>query len=109
MTVPEFEVEIPFEPPHYDTVTSIKRMGDSFLSASRDKNIKRWDADGNETHNIMNAHQDWINALETDAEESHLYSAAKDGKIRIWRVKNVLECSCELALHQSSVNCLARI
>lgn len=33
----------------------------------------------------MNAHNDQINALETDITQTSLYSASKDGIVKVWR------------------------
>ena len=111
LSIPDFETLPPFTPPHYDTVTAITAIQNTILSGSRDKNIKRWSLDSTEvnTGNIIGAHQDWVNALETDFEDTHTYSAGKDGKIRVWHVNDVLECVTELKEHTSSVNCLAKI
>ena len=38
-----FETLQPFEPPHFDAVTSLALLDDSLISGSRDKNLRCWD------------------------------------------------------------------
>lgn len=43
------------------------------------------------------AHNDWINCLETSAETRELYSGSKDGAVKVWAMKNDrLTCMAKL-------------
>ena len=36
---------------------------------------------------VMGAHSDWINTLETDIDQKELYSGSKDGIVKVWKIK----------------------
>jgi WD40 repeat protein len=77
------------EPPHQDVVTTLKFMGDTLISGSRDKSLMAWDPKtysylGTE---VKGAHNDWINTLESDIEGKYLYSGGKEGVVKIWQKK----------------------
>jgi WD40 repeat protein len=80
----------PLEPPHFDVVTSLKVLDDTLISGSRDKNLRCWDYSSlqNKYADVMQAHSDWINILETDCDRSELYSGGKDGVVKVWKIKN---------------------
>ena len=67
---------MPFEPPHFDAVTSLAVLDQNIISGSRDKNIRWWNYfDSSIKHqDIMGAHSDWINTLQTDSEGREMYS-----------------------------------
>ena len=60
------------QPPHFDVVTSLAMLGHGSLlvSGSRDKNLRLYDLQNPvafpEVSNVLNAHNDHINVLETD-------------------------------------------
>lgn len=107
-----FEILSPFEPPHFDAVTSLQVIDDTLISGSRDKNLRCWDYShlNNNNSDVYQAHTDWINALETDADKHELYSGGKDGVVKVWKIKKN-KLSCQAALSQSSggINTLCRI
>jgi hypothetical protein len=35
----------------------------------------------------MQAHNDWINTLETDHDHREMYSGSKDGIVKVWKMK----------------------
>ncbi len=46
----------------------------------------------------MQAHSDWINAMETDYEKKEMYSGGKDGVVKVWRIrKRKLKCMAGLS------------
>jgi WD40 repeat protein len=95
-----FEILSPFEPPHFDAVTSLAIVDDTLVSGSRDKNLRCWDYShlNNNNSDVMQAHTDWINSLETDAENHELYSGGKDGVVKVWKIKkNRLNCQAALS------------
>jgi len=57
----------PFEPPHFDVVTSLSIVRDNLVSGSRDKNLRLWSLDHpiNNLRSTSYAHQDWINVTES--------------------------------------------
>ena len=58
----------------------------------------------------MQAHSDWINTLETDCDNTELYSGCKDGIVKVWRVKNKkLKCMASLANAPASVNAICKV
>jgi WD40 repeat protein len=58
----------------------------------------------------MQAHSDWVNALETDKQKKELYSCSKDGVVKVWRMKQKkLKCMAALAGGGGSVNCITAI
>ena len=94
-----FETQRPFEPPHFDAVTSLAQLqDDSLISGSRDKNLRCWDtksmASMSTCPGVMQAHSDWINTLETDHDRKMMYSGCKDGIVKVWKMKNKqLQCN----------------
>jgi len=78
----------PFEPPHYDVVTSLAIVNDHLISGSRDKNLRLWSLD-NAAINLKHtsyAHQDWVNAIEANSLHNMVYSGSRDGAIKVWGV-----------------------
>jgi WD40 repeat protein len=46
----------------------------------------------------MQAHSDWINAMETDYDKKEMYSGGKDGVVKVWRIrKRKLKCMAGLS------------
>ena len=90
------------EPPHFDTVTSLASLGNTVISASRDKHFRFWDpATGGSKFPPVAAHPDWVNTLNSiyiyiyiiaDPQEGYLYSGGKEGGIKIWKMEADLEC-----------------
>ena len=101
----------PYEPPHFDTVTSLAIYQNSIVSGSRDKNLRRWDLAGETPYpTVLTAHNDWVNHLGVSFEGDCVYSAGKEGKIRVWQdVDSILVCVGEVPGHASSVNCLVSL
>jgi WD40 repeat protein len=96
------------EPPHFDAVTSLAMYQGALISGSRDKNLRRWDLEGDSSYStVLSAHTDWINALAASSDDRLLYSAGKDSKIRAWRNDEEFNCVGEMSGHTTSVNCLA--
>jgi len=101
----------PFEPPHFDAVTSLAITKDHLISGSRDKNLRLWSLD----HSIQNlkstsyAHQDWINDIETNTAQNLLYSGSKDGTIKVWTVNRKLRCISDINAHSQSVNSICKL
>ena len=59
------------QPPHFDVVTSLAMMnnGSTLVSGSRDKNLRLYNLSNPafpEISNVLTAHNDHINVLETD-------------------------------------------
>jgi WD40 repeat protein len=59
------------QPPHFDVVTSLAMMnnGSTLVSGSRDKNLRLYNLSNPafpESSNVLTAHNDHINVLETD-------------------------------------------
>eukprot|EP01017_Pseudomicrothorax_dubius_P041880 TRINITY_DN6761_c0_g1_i7.p1 TRINITY_DN6761_c0_g1~~TRINITY_DN6761_c0_g1_i7.p1 ORF type:complete len:267 (+),score=58.19 TRINITY_DN6761_c0_g1_i7:59-802(+) len=106
------EAMSPFEPPHFDTVTSLALVNDYLVSGSRDKNLKLWRVD-TAIHNLKftaYAHQDWINTLESDDNTGLLYSGSRDGRIKVWCAeKEKLRCLNDLNSHQQAVNSIIKL
>mmetsp|Transcript_25840 Transcript_25840/g.45649 ORF Transcript_25840/g.45649 Transcript_25840/m.45649 type:complete len:909 (+) Transcript_25840:1667-4393(+) len=103
-----YETMKSLDPPHFDAVTSLAMYQGSLISGSRDKNLRRWDLEGEASYStVLSAHTDWINALATSPDDKLLYSAGKDSKIRAWRNDIEFNCVGEMSGHASSVNCLA--
>ena len=62
--------------------------GSTLVSGSRDKNLRLYDLTKNgfpELSGSLNAHNDYINALETDNSQQFLYSGSRDGIIKVWQ------------------------
>jgi WD40 repeat protein len=89
MNIKTLETLQPFEPPHFDVVTSLSILEDSLISGSRDKNLRCWDYRNiqNKNSDCMLAHNDWINTLETDIDHKEMYSGCKDGIVKVWKMK----------------------
>jgi WD40 repeat protein len=107
-----FETLAPFEPPHFDAVTSLAILDNTLVSGSRDKNLRCWDYSNlsNRYSDVMQAHSDWINALETDFENKEMYSGGKDGVVKVWRSKNSkLKCMASLSSNSGGINTLCKI
>lgn len=103
-----------FEPPHFDVVTSLAVLEDSLISGSRDKNLRGWDYQtfsNKHSMDVMQAHTEWINALETDHENKEMYSASKDGIVKVWKIKQKqLKCVASLATpSNASINTICKI
>ena len=95
MSLHTFETLQPFEPPHFDAVTSLALLDDSLISGSRDKNLRCWDYKNSMNKDfIVNAHSDWINTLETDHLHKEMYSGSKDGIVKVWRCPNKTKLKC---------------
>lgn len=107
-----FETLQPFEPPHFDAVTSLSLINNTLVSGSRDKNLRCWDFSNpaNKYSDVMQAHSDWVNTLCTDFEKKEMYSGSKDGIVKVWKVKNKkLKCMASLGYNTSSVNSICNI
>jgi len=63
----------------------------------------------------MNAHNDWINALDTDISGRQLFSGSKDGVVKVWRQSEdtygdlVCKAKLEGNASDSSVNAICKI
>ncbi len=58
----------------------------------------------------MQAHSDWINAMETDVDKKEMYSGGKDGVVKVWRIKKrKLKCMAALCSNSGGINCLSKI
>lgn len=102
----------PFEPPHFDVVTSLSILDNTLVSGSRDKNLRCWDYSNlqNKYSDVMQAHSDWINALETDSDKKEMYSGGKDGVVKVWKIKKKkLKCMAALSSNSGAINCLSKI
>lgn len=102
------EIQV-YEPAHGNIITSIGKYGDNLVTAGRDSCIKQWDPLGNCLSSIGNSHTDWINCLEVDHMNRHLYSGGKEGKIKVWRGTENLKMVGELLGLNSSVLCISSI
>lgn len=110
LNLSNFEILKPYESVHTDTITSLATYKNNLVSASRDKNIKKWDISENVNYPvILNAHNDWVNCVSTDNNQKNLYSSGKEGKIKVWRGQNSIRCVGEIPGHPSSVNCMASL
>mmetsp|Transcript_48873 Transcript_48873/g.35971 ORF Transcript_48873/g.35971 Transcript_48873/m.35971 type:complete len:96 (-) Transcript_48873:492-779(-) len=87
MNLSTMEVLPPYNPPHFDVVTSLAVLDSYLVSGSRDKNLRCWDANLSQgkLSDAMQAHSDYINALETDHEGTEMYSGGKDGIVKVWK------------------------
>jgi len=102
----------PFSPPHLDAVTSLSIVKDHLVSASRDKILRLWSLDyPNQLRSTSSyAHQDWINATETNVNQDILYSGSKDGTIKVWGVHNKkLRCISDINGHSQSINSICKL
>jgi len=102
----------PFDPPHFDVVTSLAVVKDYLVSGSRDKNLRLWNLDSciQNLKNTSYAHQDWVNVIETNLSRSLLYSGSRDGTIKVWGVTNSkLRCLSDINGHSSSVNSICKL
>lgn len=90
MNIKTYETGVPFEPPHFDAVTSLAILDQSLVSGSRDKNLRCWNYESQMSNvtDVMGAHSDWINTLETDIDQKELYSGSKDGIVKVWKIKH---------------------
>ena len=106
-----YEIMPPFDPPHFDVVTSLAMLDGTLISGSRDKNLRCWDpSQGVKNQDIMSAHQDWVNSLETDFEKKEMYSGGKDGVVKVWKIKKKkLKCMAGLSSNSGAINCLSKI
>ncbi len=43
MNLKTYEIMHPFDPPHFDVVTSLAILDNTLVSGSRDKNLRCWD------------------------------------------------------------------
>ncbi|CAG9310966.1 unnamed protein product [Blepharisma stoltei] len=103
-----FETIKPYESNHTDIITSLAIYKDSIISGSRDKTIKRWDrADNVNYQPILNAHTDWVNSIITDNKGKYIFTAGKEGKVKVWKGGRNLKMASEIIGHASSVNCIA--
>ena len=114
LNVRTFETLPPFEPPHFDVVTSLAIVKDTLISGSRDKNLRGWDKQlftNKQSMDVMSAHSEWINALETDHDNREMYSASKDGIVKVWKIKQKqLKCVASLATPSTaSINTICKI
>ena len=88
-------------PPHFDVVTSLALMGGgtTLVSGSRDKNLRVYDLRNpipENFDNVINAHNDHINTLETDRDQNYLYSGSKDGIVKVWSLNQTSPSTREL-------------
>jgi WD40 repeat protein len=107
---------------HFDVVTSLAVLGKtSLISGSKDKCLRRFSIGERPFKSIewvQNAHNDQINCLETDREQTTLYSGSKDGIVKVWSMADVdgrsegnLTCKAVLEgnASNSSVNTICRL
>lgn len=85
------------EPPHFDAVTSLAMLDGCLVSGSRDKMVRVWDHQRLSQVQVEQAHNDFVNVLETDQDQKEMYSGCKDGTVKVWRMK------------QGKIRCLAQI
>jgi WD40 repeat protein len=82
-------------PPHFEVVTALAILGKtnpSLISGSRDKCLRRYsirEYPFRSSEAQLNAHNDHINTLETDREQTTLYSGSKDGIVKVWSMADV--------------------
>ena len=65
--------------------------GATLVSGSRDKNLRLYNLTNPnfvEQSNILSAHNDHINVLETDESQQYLYSGSRDGIVKVWQHDN---------------------
>ncbi|GMR47901.1 hypothetical protein PMAYCL1PPCAC_18096, partial [Pristionchus mayeri] len=86
------QASVEFSPPHYDNVTAVLPMKKFIFTASKDKNIMKFNQmDKKRDHLELNAHSNYIQSLTSmhlGGEESVLVSACKEGTIKLWEVEN---------------------
>jgi len=48
--------------------------------------------------------------METDVERKELYSGARDGIVKVWKMKKKkLKCTAALSCNSGTINCLSKI
>lgn len=98
-------------PPHGDVVTSLRFLGDTLVSGSRDKGLRFWNPStlAPKYPEALNAHGDWINSLESDHEGKYLFSGGKEGVVKVWNAKqNKMVCTAALSC-SGSVNSICKL
>ena len=74
--------------PHYKAITSLLSYSDNtFLSSSRDSNIKIWNNNNKQNYTAdftLTGHSDWVNAMCFNKSKDLLFSAGNDCTIQIW-------------------------
>jgi WD40 repeat protein len=85
LNMENMEVLVPFEPPHFDTVTCLASMGDYVISGSKDKNLKLWSVESavKNLKSTSYAHNDYINTLSAGTDYPLFYSGSRNGQVKV--------------------------
>jgi len=94
-------------PPHLDGVNAFAVTPTSVFSGSRDKSIKQWDMSSLTTTRSVQAHSDWVCALQAVEESNLLLSASRDSSVRVWDLQEPGECLASMHDHKGPVNAMA--
>lgn len=100
------------DPPHFDAVTSLAMLDGYLVSGSRDKMVRVWDHQKMTHLQVEQAHNDFVNVLETDADQKEMYSGSKDGTVKVWRMRqSKLKCMAQIHTnaHSQAINAITRI
>ena len=112
--VPSVETEdsqersIEFTPGHLGYIWTVKKFGDTLLTAGRDQKIKQWTMKGRLAHEFS-AHSNSISSLLV-LSATVVISASRDQLIKIWHYNGrKFSCYKTLSLHSAAVLHLCRL
>ena len=92
-------------------MTALALLDGTLVSGSRDKSLRTWDVGAGElclNTQMEVAHKDWVNALASKFDQSEVYSAAKDGVVKVWRNKGQkMTCVAQIQGSAHSINAVA--
>ena len=98
-----------YEPAHTNIVSGVAVYRNSVISVSRDRCVKQWEINsGKCLRSLPGAHSDWINCVQQDHLERQVYTAGKEGKIKVWRGDN-LKIVGELLGMNTNILCISSL
>lgn len=107
----------PLDPPHYDTISGFCWMGDTLVSASKDKVLKLWDVGKKDKKptlqsQVANATKSSIRVARENREEALMFTGDDAGEIKFWEMtEGKLDCvggvtpSTVSQAHQATNSC----
>ena len=93
---------------HGDAVRgcAVWTSGREIVSASADKSLKIWSADGGAARFTLLGHRDWVNSCSVDPDDRLILSASSDKTLRIWDARTRAK-RLRLVAHGDSINACA--